>query len=53
MENKNKMGQGPLIFGCWELSHDIFLNLRKKELFAKLSKLSFENPVTSFPTAKN
>ena len=25
-----------LVFGCWELSHVIFLMLRKKELLAKL-----------------
>ena len=28
----------PLVFGCWKLSHVIFLMLRKKELIAKLSK---------------
>ena len=27
----------PLVFGCWELGHVIFLMLRKKELLAKLS----------------
>ena len=30
----------PLVFGCWELSHVIFLVLRKKELLAKLSKFT-------------
>ena len=28
----------PLVFGCWELSHVIFLMLREIELLAKLSK---------------
>ena len=28
----------PLVLGCWELSHVIFLKLSKKELLAKLSK---------------
>ena len=28
------------VFGCWELSHMIFLVLRKKELLAKLSKFT-------------
>ena len=36
----------PLVFGCWELSHVIFLKLRKRELLAK-------NHVTQLPTAKN
>ena len=30
----------PLLFGCCELSHVIFLKLRKKELLAKLSKFT-------------
>ena len=30
----------PLVFGRWELSHVIFLKLRKKELLAKLSKFT-------------
>jgi hypothetical protein len=30
----------PLVLGCWELSHVIFLMLRKKELLAKLSKFT-------------
>ena len=30
----------PLVFGCWELSHVIFLILRKKELVAKLRKFT-------------
>ena len=30
----------PLVFGCWKLSHVIFLKLRKKELLAKLSKFT-------------
>jgi hypothetical protein len=30
----------PLVFGCCELSHVIFLNLRKKELLGKLSKFT-------------
>ena len=30
----------PLVFDCWELSHVIFLMLRKKELLAKLSKFT-------------
>ena len=30
----------PLVFGCWELSHVIFLKLKKKELLAKLNKLT-------------
>ena len=29
-----------LVFGCWDLSHMIFLELRKKELLAKLSKFT-------------
>jgi hypothetical protein len=29
-----------LVFSCWELSHVIFLMLRKKELLAKLSKFT-------------
>ena len=29
-----------LVFGCWELSHVIFLMLRKKELLAKLNKFT-------------
>ena len=29
-----------LVFGCWELSHVIFLMLRKKELLAKPSKMT-------------
>ena len=33
----------PRGFGCWELSHVIFLMLRKKELLAKLSKLQSDN----------
>ena len=32
----------PLDFGCWDLSHVIFLMLRKKELLAKMSKDHFE-----------
>ena len=30
----------PLVFGCWVLSHVIFLMLRKKELLVKLSKFT-------------
>ena len=30
----------PLVFGCWELSHVIFLKLRNKELLPKLSKFT-------------
>jgi hypothetical protein len=30
----------PLVFDCWELSHVIFLKLRKKELLAKLKKFT-------------
>ena len=30
----------PLAFGCCELSHVIFLKLRKKELLAKVSKFT-------------
>ena len=30
----------PLVFGCWELSHVIFLMLRKKQLLAKLGKFT-------------
>ena len=34
----------PLVFGCCELSHVIFLKLRKKELLAKLSKFTKWQP---------
>ena len=30
----------PLVFGCWELCHVIFLMLRNTELLAKLSKFT-------------
>ena len=30
----------PLHFGCWELSHMIFLMLKKKELLAMLTKFT-------------
>ena len=33
----------PLVLGCCELSHVIFLKLRKKEQLAKLSKLKNDN----------
>ena len=36
--NTLRFSKCPLGFGCWELSHVIFLMLRKKELLAKLSK---------------
>ena len=29
-----------LVFGCWDLSHKIFLKLRKKELIAKQNKFT-------------
>ena len=30
----------PLVFGCWELSHIIFLMLRKKELLVDIGKFT-------------
>ena len=36
----NRAADGPLIFGCCELSHVIFLMLRTKELLAKISKFT-------------
>ena len=37
---KIKCSTCPLVFGFWELSHVIFLKLRKKKLPAKLSKFT-------------
>ena len=39
-----------LVLGCWELSHVIFLMLRKKELHAKVSKFT-ERQLFSFKMA--
>ena len=33
--NRIRCSTCPLVFGCWELSHVIFLMLRKKELLAQ------------------
>ena len=34
----------PVVFDCWELIYVIFLNLRNKELLAKLSKFTKRQP---------
>ena len=38
----------PIVFDFWELSHVIFLKLRKKQLLAKLSKFTQNGPRLSF-----
>ena len=40
MQNGHRCSKCGLVFGCWELSHVIFLMLRKKELLAKLTKFT-------------
>ena len=36
----NRYSTCALVFGCWELSHMIFIMLRKRELFVRLSKFT-------------
>ena len=41
-----------LVFGCCELSHVIFLMLRKKELLAMLSKFTKQNCIVPYTEIK-
>ena len=43
LENRFRCSACPLVFGCWELSHMIFLNMTKKELLASWANSQNDN----------